>query len=39
VLQLEAEETALDAAAFMRTMRRSGKILGAARALARRRRR
>lgn len=39
VLQAEAEETALDAAAFLRTVRRSGKILGAARGLARRRRR
>lgn len=39
VLQAEAEETALDAAAFLRTVRRSGRILGAARSLARRRRR
>lgn len=37
VLQAEAEETALDAAAFMRTVRNSSKILGAARGLARRR--
>lgn len=37
VLQVEAEETALDAAAFLRTVRRSGRILGAARGLARRR--
>ena len=38
VLQVEAEETALDAAAFLRTVRRSGRILSAARGLARRRR-
>lgn len=38
VLQTEAEDTALDAAAFLRTVRRSSKILGAARSLARRRR-
>ena len=38
VLQVEAEETALDAAAFLRTVRRSGRILSAARSLARRRR-
>lgn len=37
VLQAEAEETALDAAAFLRTVRRSGRILGVARSLARRR--
>ncbi len=40
VIQEEAEETALDAAALLRTVRRSGSILGAAgRALKRRRKR
>ena len=38
VLQEEAEETALDVAAFVRTVRRSGAILGAARSLRSRRR-
>jgi hypothetical protein len=38
VLQEEAEATALDVAAFVRTVRRSGKILGAARSLTARRR-
>lgn len=38
VLQDEAEETALDAAAFVRTVRRTGGVLGAARKLMRRRR-
>lgn len=37
VLQAEAEDTALDAAAFLRTVRSSGRILGAARAAMRRR--
>jgi hypothetical protein len=39
VLQEEAEETALDLAAFMRTVRRTGGILGTARRLLRSRRR
>jgi hypothetical protein len=39
VLQEEAEETALDVAAFVRTLRRSSAILGAARAITSRRRR
>ncbi len=38
VLQEEAEATALDVAAFVRTVRRSGAILGAARAMTARRR-
>ena len=38
VVQTEVEDSALDAAAFLRTVRRSGKILGAARAGLRRRR-
>jgi hypothetical protein len=39
VLQEEAEETALDAASFLRTLRRTGSILGAARRRLRRARR
>lgn len=40
VLQEEAEETALDTAAFLRTIRRTGGVIGAARRrLARRRQR
>jgi len=38
VLQEEAEETALDVAALVRTVRRSGGLLGAARQAMRRRR-
>jgi hypothetical protein len=38
VLQEEAEETALDVAAMVRTVRRSGSVLGAARRALRRRR-
>lgn len=38
VLQQEAEETALDVAAFVRTVRRSGKVLGAAKSAIRSRR-
>lgn len=38
VLQEEAEETALDVASFVRTIRRTGGILGAARRKLRRRR-
>jgi uncharacterized protein with von Willebrand factor type A (vWA) domain len=38
VLHEEAQETALDLAAFVRTIRRSGAILGAARAVTARRR-
>jgi len=38
VLQEEAQETALDVAALVRTIRRSGAIIGAARAVAGRRR-
>jgi len=38
VLQEEAEETALDVAAMVRTVRRSGRVLGAARKALRRRR-
>ncbi len=38
VLQEEAEETALDVAAFVRTVRRSGAVLGAAKKALRRRR-
>jgi len=38
VLQEEAEETALDVAAFVRTVRRSGHVLGAARRAMTRRR-
>lgn len=38
VLQDELEETALDVASFMRTVRRSGAVLGAARGLMKRRR-
>jgi hypothetical protein len=39
VLQQEAEETALDVAAFVRTVRRSGAVFGAAKRAVRRRRR
>jgi len=39
VLQEEAEETALDAAAFVRTVRRTGGLIGTARKALRRRRR
>lgn len=38
VLQQEAEETALDVAAFVRTVRRSGAVLGAAKRAVRSRR-
>jgi hypothetical protein len=38
VLQEEAEETALDVAAMVRTVRRSGRVLGAARKALKRRR-
>ena len=38
VLQEEAEETALDVAALVRTVRRTGGVLGAARRMMRRRR-
>ena len=38
VLQEEAEETALDVASFVRTIRRSGRVLGAARRAMTRRR-
>jgi uncharacterized protein YoxC len=38
VLQEEAEETALDVAAFVRTTRRAGGVLGAARRMMQRRR-
>ena len=38
VLQQEAEETALDVAAFVRTVRRSGAVLGAARRAVKKRR-
>src|SRR5262245_55747524 len=38
VLQQEAEETALDVAAFVRTIRRTGKVLGSARRAMKRRR-
>lgn len=38
VLQEEAEETALDVAAMVRTVRRSGRVLGAARKALQRRR-
>lgn len=39
VLQEEAEETALDVAAFVRTARRAGGVLGTARKMMQRRRR